>query len=168
MRLTDGALKDILAALKYLATILFPRADEVKDNPVINPPEHVVVPPPEAPKYLWDTTANSRHSVRVLCDEMGLTLAEKNIITAVIQAESNFNNNAKCYNKNTAGKITSTDHGVCQINDFYHVGIGKKFPSVKYIMENPDKCVIWMIQMFKQGKIDMWIAHKNGSYKRYL
>ncbi len=44
MKLTEGAISDIVVAIKYffrniLPQILYPRADEVKNNPVINPPE---------------------------------------------------------------------------------------------------------------------------------
>ncbi len=163
----EGIFKDILAALKYFIGIVFSRPEDIKSNSM-NEPLPVVDTKSIPEPYKWDTAANSRHSVRVICDEMGLTWPDKNLITAVIQAESNFNNNAKCYNKNSQGVVTSTDHGICQINDFYHVGIGKKFPSVKYIMENPDKCVVWMIQMYKQGHLSMWVAFKTGAYKRYL
>lgn len=135
------------------------------------PPEDPVKPivPVEEP-LKWDTRANSRHSVRVLCDRAGLTLYEKNLITAVIQAESNFNNNAKCYNKNKAGKVTSIDHGVCQINDTpgWHIGPGLYFKSVQDVTDNPDKAVRYMIKMYRAGKLSLWIAFKNGSYKKYM
>ncbi len=156
----------------WLAQLLFPRPEEVKLNPVINPPEPIqppieIKPAPVVPKYLWDTTANSRHSVRVICDEMGLTVAEKNLICACIQQESNFNN--KAVGKNIKdGKLLSTDWGLVQINDYWHVGAGKKWSSVQQILDNPDKAVKWMIQMYKQGNLKMWVSYSSGAYKKYL
>jgi hypothetical protein len=169
------SLKDIGVAimfgLRFLAQLLYPRADEVKNSPVINPPEPIQPPieikpaPPEP--YMWDTTANSRHSVRVICDEMGLTLTEKNIITACIQQESNFNNKAIGRNMKD-GNLLSTDWGICQINDYWHVGPGKKWSSVAQIINNPDKAVKWMIQMYKQGQLKLWVSYSSGAYKKYL
>jgi hypothetical protein len=119
-------------------------------------------------EYLWDTPSNARHSVRVICDEEGLTVSEKNLICAVVMAESGFKNQAKCLNKNKEGVVTSTDWGVAQINDFYHIGKGLTFPSIQYVLEHPDKVIRWMIKMYRLGHLDWWIAYKNGSYKKYL
>lgn len=120
------------------------------------------------PKYLWDTKDNSRHSVRVICDEENLAIWDKNLICAVIQAESNFDNKAINHNKNTKGQILSTDWGICQINDYYHVGPGKPFRFVKDIKDNPEKAVRWMILMYKAKKIHLWVAYSSGAYKRFL
>lgn len=164
---TDDSLKDIWAAIQFFARLFFPRPEEVKENPVINPvpePKPQPVPVP----YLWDTPANARHSTRVICDESGLTLSEKNLICAVIMAESGFNNHAKCINKRKDGTVSSTDWGICQINDHWHIGQGKSFPSVEYVLQNPDKVVRWMIKMYKGGSLKLWTAFVNGSYKKYL
>lgn len=164
----------ILQFLDELLISIFQRPaydSDPKDLPM-NQPEAETLKPPKVetalPTYLWDTPQNARHSVRVICDEMGLTLAEKNLITAVIQAESGFKNTAVCYNKDKDGNILSKDIGVCQINTHYHIGLGKKWPSEKFVLEHPDKCVVWMISLFKQGHLNWWIAYKNGSYKKYL
>jgi hypothetical protein len=119
-------------------------------------------------KYLWDTKENARHSIRVICDEEGLTVDEKNLICAVIEAESGFLNTAKNYNRNTKGEITSTDWGIIQLNDRYHVGPKGEFKNVGYVLANPDVMVRWMIKMYRQGHINWWCAYVNGSYKRYL
>lgn len=149
---------------------VFARSDEIKDHPINEAAPTAPIPAPTAPpapKYLWDTTANARHSVRVICDEMGLTLAEKNVITACIQQESNFNNKAIGRNMKN-GKLLSTDWGIVQINDYWHVGTGKKWASVQQILDNPDKAVKWMIQMYKQGNLKMWVSYSSGAYKKYL
>lgn len=127
------------------------------------PPVIPSVPPAAStPKYLWDNFANSVHSVRVICDEQGLNLSQKNLICAVIHAESGFKNEAKHVNP------SSTDWGICQINDYYHIGVKKDFPTVQYVLDNPDKAVIFMINMYKAGKLVLWEAFKNGSYMKYL
>lgn len=124
-------------------------------------------PPPVLPKYEWDTPEKARHSVRVICDEEGLKLEQKNLICAVIQAESGFNPKAVNYNKDSTGQVVSTDWGICQINDYYWIGKGT-FPSAEYVLNNPERCVRWMIARFKEGKITLWSAYVNGSYKKYL
>lgn len=120
-----------------------------------------------AATYDFSTPDQARTSVRKICDEMGLTLAEKNLICQVIRGESGFKNTAKLENKDKYGKVWSTDWGICQINDHYHVGPNKRFPSVKYILNNPDKCVKWMITCYKQGHLSWWVAYSSGAYKNY-
>ena len=123
---------------------------------------------PTSTTYLWDNAINSRHSVRVICDEEGLSLDDKNIITACIMQESRFDNNAVCKNKSADGSIWSSDWGICQINDYYQVGAGKPFPSVKYILDNPESCVRWMIKMMKAGQLKLWSSYSQGTYKQWL
>jgi hypothetical protein len=142
---------------------------------IINPPEPPPTPPvpplqPSSPDILipdWSAPKNAYHNVRVLCDLAGLTLEEKNIICACIYQESEFNINA--VNHNTVnGKILSTDYSICQINDWYHIGVGKDFPSVQYVLANPDKAVEWMIGMYHHGLLKQWVSYSSGAYKRWL
>ncbi len=131
---------------------------------------------PEAPSapqtnkmLLWDTRANCYHGTRVLCDNAGLTYDEKNILCACIFQESRFNNNAKCENKDKAGKVWSTDWGICQINDYWHIGPHKDFPSVQYVLDNPDKAVQWMIDYYQRnGNLNAWVSYSSGAYKTWL
>ena len=165
MTLLESLKRDCLRMLEILGIL--------REKQPLQPPNLPVKPasppiPTVVPKYLWDNFANSRHSVRVICDEEKLTLQEKNLICAVIQAESNFNNKATCKNKNKDGIVTSTDWGVIQLNDKWHIGTGKSFASVEYVLSNPDIMVRWMIKMFRAGRLNLWVAFKNGSYKRYL
>lgn len=126
-----------------------------------------IVDEPKPKKLKWDTKEDARHSVRVMCDNAGLSVREKNIICAVIQAESNFDINA--INKNIqGGKVMSTDWGICQINDYYHIGTGKFFTSVDEVLTVPEKSVSFIIQQYKLGNLTWWIAYRNGSYKKYL
>ena len=116
----------------------------------------------------WSTPHHAFHNTRVLCDFSGLTLAEKNIICACIYQESGFDINAVNYNKNAQGKILSTDYSLCQINDYYHIGQGKDFPSVQFVLDNPQKAVDWMIKMYKNGLLKMWVSYSSKAYLHWL
>lgn len=134
--------------------------------PPIPPP---VIPPVPAPEVLeFDTPQHAWHGARVLCDNAGLTLQEKNIISACIYQESRFKNTAKNLNKNAAGKVTSTDWGICQVNDYYHIGAKGDFPSVDYVLQNPEKVIDWMIKMYKAGLLKQWVSYSSGAYARWL
>jgi len=138
-----------------------PEASKVAPD-VPLPPNPSPTPPP--PKYNWSTKNAIRHSVRVICDEEGFTLEQKNTMYATIGAESNFNLHAVNYNKNSAGVITSTDRGLCQWNDRYH---GSEITADE-AFNNPEKAVKLMCSYWRRGQRNLWIAYKNGSYKRYL
>lgn len=131
-------------------------------------------PPPQPPveaseRLLWDTPKHAYHSVRVLCDDADLTTDEKNLICACIYQESMFKNTAKNENKSkTTGAVLSTDWGLCQVNDHYHIGPGKDFPSVDFVLENPAEVVSWMITCYKQGNLKMWVSYSSGTYIKWL
>ena len=116
-------------------------------------------------RYLWSNKRDAKHSVRLICDEEGLKLAEKNLICAVIEAESNFNTNAVNRNKD---KRESTDWGICQYNSYWYIGKGKPIASIDEAVNNPEKCVRVMIRQFKKGRLKDWVAFSSGLYKRYL
>jgi hypothetical protein len=141
---------------------LLPEAEKIPE-PVIVQPD----PVPSAPKFQWNTPAQVRHSVRVLCDEMGMTYEQKDTMCATIQGESQFNTRAKNENKRN-GVTVSTDWGLCQINDYYHIGEGRAFPSVAYVLNNPEAVVRWMGMHWLQGRRNWWIAYKSGAYRKYL
>jgi hypothetical protein len=122
----------------------------------------------EVPPYLWDTPEHSRYNVRHICDSMGLIYEEKNLICACIMQESGFDNNAVCRNKNNKGEITSSDWGIVQCNDYWHVGEGKEFPSSEYIVAHPEEAVRWMITMYKAGYLKLWVSYSSGAYKKWL
>jgi hypothetical protein len=116
----------------------------------------------------FNTPQLSRHSARVIMDTFGLTWDEKDLLCAVIQAESGFNNNAVCYNRDKKGNVMSEDRGICQINSFWHCGKGKTFPSVEYVVDHPEEAIKFMIRMYEAGQLKLWCAYTNGSYKKYL
>lgn len=118
----------------------------------------------------WSAPDNARHNVRVLCDRAGVNLYWKNIITACIARESGFDNNVKpCENRDKTGAVWSRDWGIVQCNDWFHIGPGKDFPSVAYVLANPEIMVNWMINYYKQhGHLNAWSSYTSGAYKRYL
>lgn len=122
-------------------------------------------------KLKWDTPANVRHSVRVMCDEAGLSLAAKNIITACIQQESQFNTKA-IGQPNRNGTI---DYGLCQYNNGrnargvpYWIGPGADFASIEEVLNDPEKNVRVMIREYKKGNIRYWSSYSTGAYKKWL
>lgn len=122
---------------------------------------------PDAGPLFWDTPKHIYHAVRVTCDNNNLTVAEKNLLCECLYQESRFNNAAINHNRNSAGVVLSTDYGLCQINDYYHIGPGKDFPSVAYVLENPDKVFEWMITMYKHGLLKQWVSFSSGEYKQW-
>ncbi len=142
--------------------------DELKTT-LTNPVNLTQKPTPEV--YLWDNPTNARHSVRVLCDEMGLTVYGKNIITACIQQESNFNPHVMG-KPNHDGTI---DYGICQFNNGHNVhgvpfwiGPGAYFSSTDEVLNNPEKCVREMITQYKLGHISWWSSYSTGAYLKYM
>lgn len=141
--------------------------DEMEYIPLPEPQNSPIEPVPALMQ--WDTPQHAFHSVRVLCDEADLTIDEKNLICACIYQESQFKNTAKNANRSKiTGAILSTDWGLCQVNDFYHIGQDKDFPSVDFVLNNPAEVVNWMISMYKHGELKMWVSFSSGAYKKWL
>ena len=120
------------------------------------------------PPLIWSDPVSARHSVRVICDSEGLDWNTKNVLTACVEVESNFNPQAVHPNKDKDGNVWSTDWGICQVNDYWNIGEGKPFPSTDYVLQNPEACIRWMCQMFKAGKMGLWASYSSGIYKKYL
>lgn len=167
----------IKSIMRFLSKLLKWEPTASTDNIteiLLKPPEAEGKPPAEAPKlpvqpaYLWDTQKHSYHSVRVICDEMGLSHENKNLICSVVMGESQFYNDVTNRNKNAKGEVTSTDWGIVQCNDYWHIGKNKTFPSVEWVLANPEEMVRWMIKMYRAGRLDMWCAFSNKSYAQWL
>jgi len=145
-----------------------------KNMPTPTPPPQP--PPPQPPPevhddsepLLWTTQKQAWHSVRVICDRLGLSYEDKNLICACIYQESRFFNTAINRNKNKKGEVTSTDWGICQINDYFQVGPGKPFTSADDIVQNPEKAVKFMIAMFNVNELKLWVSYSSGAYKTWL
>jgi hypothetical protein len=168
-------MKYIIAFLKVLWDIIVQvDATRYEVVPPITPPEApqspvepvTTIEPIVVPKYLWDTPANAKHSVRVICDEMGLSVSDKNDLCATIGAESGWLTHPRPnQNKDPkTGKIWSTDFGICQWNDVHH---GKEITPDE-AENDPEKAVRLMCAYWRRGQRSLWCAYSNGSYKKFL
>lgn len=115
----------------------------------------------------WTDPVVARHNVRVIADQEGLTTNQKNLLSQTLHCESGYNVNCVHANLDKHGKVVSTDYGIAQINDFYHIGEGKDFPSVDYVMTNPEACVRWMAKLFKTGAARLWVCYSSNLYEKY-
>ena len=121
-------------------------------------------PPPEPTELKWDTRENARHSVRVICDQEGLSPGQKNLMSSVIHCESGYDVNCVHPNKSpTTGKVMSTDYGICQWNDYYH---GKEI-SPDEALHNPEKAVRLMCHYVLMGRINQWVCFSKSLYRQY-
>jgi len=144
---------------------------------------------PDEIRHPWSDPVIAHHNVRALCDLRGLTgtimidgkaWLKKDVLTACVYQESEFRNwkadgsimrNDNWAINKTSGHryLASTDWGLVQINDWYHIGPGKDFPSVQYVGDNPQTCVEWMIDYFKtHGHLNAWVSFSSGAYKQWL
>lgn len=164
-------LSTLQAALLRLSAILEgmkPATSSPAPKPTPTTPTQA--PAPVNPDALnpWDQSiAGNEHNVRALCDLAALALLGKNIITACVEIESNFQNyyigttNPVIHRNILNGKVESTDWGICQWNDFYHIGAGKDFASTDAVMANPTAAVNKMIAYYKAGRINQWSSYVN-------
>lgn len=130
------------------------------EKPNLPPPNPLN--PPYLPPYLWDTSENSRHSCRVICDNMGLSVAEKNLLCQVIRCESGFDINAIHHNNNG-----TSDFSLCQYNSKWWVGKDKPFKDKQDVYDNPKRQIEIMIGEYRKGRLNQWVCFKNGNYKRF-
>jgi hypothetical protein len=133
------------------------------------------VPESEPEALSFETPKLAFHAVRVICDELGLSLVQKNTLCACVYQESAFMNYRAPGvpmtnpNKDKTGKVWSTDYGICQVNDYFHIGPGKDFPSVAYVLANPEKVVRWMAGIMKRtGGLAPWASYSSGAYHQWL
>lgn len=152
--------------LNKLADLLRNLLGLVKELPM--PPQQNIPIDPDA-LLPWDTLEGAHHNVRALCDLEGLTYRDKQILTACVKVESNFDPKAIHYNRDTNYKLLSTDFGIVQINDYWHIGAGKDFPTAEYVILHPEECVRFMCKYFKRnGHLNAWVAYTTGAYQRWL
>ena len=123
---------------------------------------------PTNTQLAWGDPIAARHSCRVVMDSFNLSWAEKGLLCSVIAEESGFKNTAVNYNRRADGTVSSTDYGICQINDKYHVGPSLDFPSVEYVVAHPEEAVAFMVRMYRAGQIKLWCAYQNGGYLKHM
>jgi hypothetical protein len=126
-------------------------------------------------KLSYDNPKHAFHAARVICDELGLTVDQKNVLCACIYQESRFMNRRADgspvinQNRDSYGNVWSTDYGIGQVNDYYHCSPGKTFPSVQYVMDNPEAVIRWMAGIMKRtGKLQPWSSYTSGAYRQWL
>ena len=103
--------------------------------------------------------------VRRVCAQEGMNYAQIELIVAVIWAESAMNPKAI----GRPNRDGTRDYGLCQFNDKWWIGPGKKFASVEEVLNNPEKCVRVMCWRVKQKNgIKDWSAFNNGSYQKFI
>lgn len=139
-----------------------PKPNEVPMNPPTDPYLTTILP--------WTSQKNNYHNVRVICDRVGLTLIQKDILCACVYQESRFLTNPKPNeNLDKNGNVWSTDYGIAQVNDHYHIGPGKDFPSVQYVLTHPEQVITWMAKIMKNtGGLQPWSSYSSGVYKKWL
>lgn len=121
----------------------------------------------------WALSMTAHHNVRALCDLMGLSYEQKQVLTACVYIESGFHVNAEHqnfkFNADGSRTLESTDYGIVQVNDYWHIGPGKEFPNVAFVLANPEACVRWMCRYYKEhGNLNAWCSFTSGAYKRVL
>lgn len=158
-----GFIEVLKLMLQWLGLLQTPTVAPIAPPSPVQPPITPIVEPMQ-PKYVWDTPVMARHSLRVICDEEGLSTGQKNILCATVGAESGWKPSAV----GKPNKNNTRDWGICQINDGIWIGQGKTFPTTDYVLENPEVCVRWMCKMWKQGHQNWWSAYNNGSFTKYL
>ncbi len=152
------AIWDFLSELIAMGLYHDPIDQKPQDLPMNQPSE---VQPTQ---YLWNTPQVARHSVRVICDEEGLTTEQKNTMCATIGGESGWIPTAV----GPPNFDDTRDWGICQINSKYWIGPGKQFPSTDYVLSNPEVCVRWMCKQWKLGYRNWWVAYKNSRYLKFM
>lgn len=158
LSLIDSVGQFILDSL-YAKPVPVPTTPIQEETPMaITPSQSIPVPP-----YLWDTPENARHSLRVICDEEGLTVEQKNTMSQVVHCESEYKIAARLDNKDKNGNIWSTDAGLCQWNSYWH---GKEI-STDEAFNDPEKAVRLMCQYVKNGQLKQWVCFSSGKYLGY-
>lgn len=135
-------------------------------------------PPQSNPDALlpWDNVPGSeanRHNVRAICDLEGLTYTQKEVLAACVKVESDFETQIVhpnfAFNSEGMKYLASTDYGICQINDFWHIGPTKEFPSSEFVLANPEACVQFMARYYKaHGHLNAWVSYTSKAYLKYL
>lgn len=163
----DGKLTGWFQMVAYLNQLVLLLTLKINEQKIMEPKNEQPVQ-----KYFWDTPADARHSARVICDEEGLNLKQKNDVTACIQEESRFNPKA-------IGKINkdgTQDFGIVQMNNGknkngvpYWIGKGCLFESVDEVLNNPERGVRFMARETKKyGYPKWWSSWTTGAYKKWL
>ncbi len=152
----------------------------VPQQTTTEPPTPVTPAPAQVPSQpaglLWNTIENARHSLRVICDDEGLSVDDKNTLCATVAEESGFMSYylsgpkkgmpVRRENFLKDGTLWSTDWGICQWNDHYHA----TEITPREALDNPEKAIRLMCSYWKRGEASkrQWVAYKTGAYQKHL
>lgn len=160
------SLKDIWDNIRDILILIFER--QIEPTTMSDMPTQPKVLDPDI-LLDWSFIESAHHNVRATCDLMGLSWNQKQVLTACVKVESGFDIRAIHRNKNEMGQVWSTDYGIVQINDYFHIGVGKDFSSVEYVLNNPAACVKYMCEYYKKhGHLNAWASFTSGAYKAVL
>jgi hypothetical protein len=96
-----------------------------------------------------------------ICKDKGLNTDETNLICAVINCESSFRTDLIHYNKNG-----TADYGICQFNDYWYWK-KEKVISPDDALNNPEKSIKIMVDMYKRGRLKNWVCYSGNYYKKH-
>lgn len=144
---------NILRQEELKKTVILPAIEE-------KPPKPEIPVIPVEPKYLWETPEQAHHSFRVICDESGLSVADKNLLCQVLNCESGFK--VKTVHPNNDVRKT-VDNGICQFNSYWY----KDAISPEDALNDPEKACRLFIKQFKAGQLKDWVCYSTGAYKPY-
>lgn len=157
-------------------TVIKATVDEIEantpDTPVSQPVDTQITHQTDTendvqPKYVWDSPEASKHSFRVICDEEGLNWGEKNLLCAVLMAESGFKMSAVNENRNAKGEVTSRDWGIYQFNDYWYIE-KMHLITIEQAKNDPEFGARLFIKRYKAGFLKDWVGYISGAYKLYL
>jgi hypothetical protein len=98
--------------------------------------------------------------VRKVCEEKGLSSEETELLCKVIECESGFDDRTICDNG------TSKDFGICQFNNYWY-WTKEQIIHPDEALNNPEKAIGIMIDMYKKGRLKDWVCYNSGKYFRY-
>lgn len=97
-----------------------------------------------------------------VCKEFRLPQEDIDIIAAVIQCESGFDDQA--INNNVNGTI---DFGICQFNNYW-MWERESVIHPDIALNNPEEAIRTMIKLYLKGRIKNWVCYSSGLYRKYL
>lgn len=140
---------------------------------IVVPPQPAVSPSLNVASTIGNDFSNPKaayHSTRVICDEMGATIDQKNRICGIVYQESEFKKGA-IGKPNKNGTI---DYGIAQFNNGsirgvpLWIGKGAAFASKDEVLNDPEKCIRLMIKTCLAGHWDWWSSYSSGAYEQWL
>ena len=148
----------IIDAIEKILKLMFQQTEIIKkEEEMIKTINNDISPEakPIEPKYDWSIPEKARKSVRIICDEEGMILKQKNEICDTINCESGFKTNLIHHNKNG-----TSDYGIIMANSHWYIGEGKPIASIDEAINNPEKCIRVMCEMWRKKRMKDWICYR--------